>query len=289
MIKIAIVISSNISDRRHYMKLKKIMVIGAHPDDMEYYFGGTAIKLARAGHTVQFLSATNGQSGHFEKLGHTLVATRYKEAQEAKRRLGIDSYVILDNNDAYLTADIPTRESMMKAIRQFAPDIIITHRLWDYHPDHRNTAQLVQDCSYLVRVPNFLPGTPVPEVMPVIFHMHDTFSKPVPFCPDIVINVDDVAEEKLLGFDAHTSQMYEWLPWIEGDAHNVPPDNAGRLEYLRNKLFPMWEAQTNTLREMLVEKYGKEAGGKIRFAEALEACEYGGAHDLDAEREIFSF
>ena len=269
------------------MKKQRIMVIGAHPDDMEYC-GGTAVKLTRAGHTVQFLSATNGQSGHFEKMGHSLVSIRYKEAQEAKRRLGIDSYIILDNNDAYLTADLPTREGMMKAIREFGPDVIITHRLWDYHPDHRNTAQLVQDCAYLVMVPNFLPGTPVPKVMPVIFHMYDSFKKPLPFNPDIVVDIDDTAEDKLLGFDAHTSQMYEWLPWIYGDLHNVPADSAARLEYLRGKLCPRWEKATDSLRDKLIETYGTEHGSKIRYAEAFEASEYGGAHDLEAERALFS-
>jgi len=252
------------------------------------YCGGTAVKLAQAGHVVQFLSATNGQSGHHEIMGHALVATRYKEAQEAKRRLGIDSYVILDNNDAYLTADIPTREGMMKAIREFAPDIIITHRLWDYHPDHRNTAQLVQDCAYLVRVPNFLPGTPVPEVMPVIFHMYDAFEKPLAFRPDIVVDIDAAIEDKLLGFDAHTSQMYEWLPWINGDLQNVPTGGTARLEYLRGQLCPMWERETDSFRDKLIETYGSYRGSNIRYAEAFEASEYGGAHDLEAERALFS-
>ena len=266
---------------------QKIMIIGAHPDDMESC-GGTAVKLTRAGHTVQFLSATNGQSGHYETLGHTLVAIRHKEAQEAKKRLGINSYVILDNNDAYLVPDIPTRESMMKAIRQFAPDIIITHRLCDYHPDHRATSQLVQDCSYLVKVPNFLPGTPIPQVMPVIFYTSDMFQKPAPFNPDIVVDIDDAVEQKLQGYDAHTSQMYDWLPWINGNLTEIPQDSAARYEYLRNRLFPMWENTANRFRDKLIEQYGEAHGSKVRYAEAFEACEYGGRHDLEAERKLFS-
>ena len=267
--------------------MKRIMIIGAHPDDMEYC-GGTAVKLAKAGHVVQFLSATNGQSGHYEKLGHTLVAIRQKESQEAKKRLGIDSYVVLDNNDAYLVPDISAREGMMKAIREFGPDIIITHRLWDYHPDHRATAQLVQDCSYLVKVPNFLPGTPIPEVMPVIFHMNDSFQKPLPFKADIVVDIDETAEDKLRGFDAHTSQMYEWLPWINGNAADVPEDAAGRYEYLRSLHHPAWEKTANKYRDMLIETYGQAHGSKVRFAEAFEASEYGARHDLEAERKLLA-
>jgi len=269
------------------IKQKRIMVIGAHPDDMESC-GGMAVKLSEAGHIVQFLSVTNGQSGHYKTLGHALVTIRHEEAQEAKKRLGIHSYIILDNNDAYLTTDIPTREGLMKAIREFGPDYIITHRPWDYHPDHRACAQLVQDCSYLVMVPNFLPGTPIPAVMPAIFYKADSFQKPLPFNPDIVIDIDDVAEQKLLAYDAHVSQVYDWLPWINGDFENVPTSAPARLEYLRGIWCTMWEKTANRFRDKLVEIYGEERGRKIRYAEALEACEYGGSHDLEAERELFS-
>ena len=267
---------------------KRFMFIGAHPDDPEAC-GGTAVKLAGAGHTVRFLTTTNGQSGHYEMMGHKLVMTRYQECQEAKKRLGIDSYVVLDNNDAYLTADIPAREMLRKAIREFAPDYIFTHRLNDYHPDHRNTAQLVQDCSYLVRVPNFLPCTPVPDIMPVIFYVYDSFMKPTPMEPEIVVDIDDVAEQKLQGYDAHVSQVYEWLPWIDGDIQNVPSDLKGRFEYLRKNYCAQMAKVADRFRDKLIEKYGEERGRKIQYAEAFEACEYGGAHDLEAEKKLFSF
>ena len=262
----------------------KIMVIGAHPDDMESC-GGLAVKLIKKGHTVQFLSVTNGQSGHHKTLGFPLVTIRYNESQEAKKRLGLDSYIILDNNDGYLEPSIQAREGLMKAIREFAPDIIITHRPWDYHPDHRNTAILVQDCSYLVKVPNFSPSTPIPEKMPVIFYKSDNFKKPIPFKPDIVVDISDVVNEKLLAYDAHTSQFYEWLPWINGNINEIPKEADKRLEYLRNRLFAMWENTANIYRDKLIEIYG-EKGKTIKYAEAYEACEYGGRHDLEAEKEL---
>ena len=267
---------------------KKFMFIGAHPDDSEFS-GGTAVKLVKAGHVVQFLTTTNGQSGHHEMMGQKLVATRMRECMEAKKRLGIDSYVVLDNNDAYLTADIRTREMLMKAIRNFAPDYIFTHRLNDYHPDHRNTAQLVQDCSYLVRVPNFLPCTPIPDVMPVIFYVNDNFMKPVPLDPEIVVDIDDVVEQKLRGLDAHVSQVYEWLPWIGGDFHNVPKNADDRFEYLRKNYCAIMENTANRFRNKLIEKYGSDRGNKVKYAEVFETCEYGGTHDLEAEKKLFSF
>ena len=266
--------------------MKKLMVIGAHPDDMESC-GGLAVKLTKKGHLVQFLSVTNGQSGHYESLGATLVNIRYKEAQEAKKRLGIHSYIILDNNDGYLEPTIPAREGLMKAIREFAPDIIITHRPYDYHPDHRNTAMLVQDCAYLVKVPNFLPSTPIPEKMPVIFYKGDHFKKPMPFSPDIVVDISDVINEKLSAYDAHVSQFYEWLPWIGGHIEDMPKDPQARLEYLKGFLFAGWENTANMYRDKLIEIYG-EKGRDIKYAEAYEACEYGGRHDLKAETALMT-
>jgi len=268
---------------------KRIMCIGAHPDDGDINFGGTAIKLAKAGHIVQFLSVTDGQSGHHEMGTKETAATRRKEVQEAKNRLGIDSYVVLDNKDAYLTADIPTREGLMKAIRSFGPDIIITHRPNDYHPDHHNTSVLVQDCSYLVKVPKFLPDVPILEMMPVIYYLCDNFMKPLPIDPEIVVDIDDVVEAKLYALDAYVSQVYEFLPWIGGYTHDVPVDPSERIQFLRKIYAARWVNNANRFRDKLVEKYGMVHGSQIKHAEAFEACEYGGKHDIEAERALFIF
>ena len=269
-------------------KIKRFMFIGAHPDDPESC-AGTVAKLVKAGHVVQFLSATNGNAGHYEIFGAKLTKIRYKEAQEAKKRLGIDSYILLDINDAYLTADINNREKMIKAIREFGPDYIITHRNNDYHPDHRATAELVCDCSYLVMVPNFLPLTPPPKVMPVIFYKYDSFKRPYSFTPDIIVKTDDVMDFVLDAWDAHESQVYEWLPWISGDLENVPSNPQKRKDYLAEKWFPRWKKTADSYRDLLIETYGKENGEKVKYAEAYEACEFGGVHDIEVERKIFCY
>ncbi|HOE88715.1 MAG TPA: PIG-L family deacetylase, partial [Sphaerochaeta sp.] len=61
----------------------RVLVFGAHPDDDDLQCGGTAIKLANAGHTVKFVSCTNGGTGHHEIGGIELVRRRYEEAQRA--------------------------------------------------------------------------------------------------------------------------------------------------------------------------------------------------------------
>jgi len=267
-------------------KPQRFLFIGAHPDDPEAC-AGTAVKLIQNSHAVRFVSVTDGGSGHHIQGGRELVARRQAEAREAAKRFGLDAYIIMDNPDGYLTPDIPTRCALMKVIREFGPDYIVTHRPNDYHPDHRAVGQLVMDCSYLVRVPNFLPTVPIPAKMPVIFYHFDFFTKPVAFNPDIVIGTDDVLDRALYACDAHESQMYEWLPLMAGDLENVPAGQPGRLGYLRKTWAARWEMAADKYRDKLIETYGAERGNAIQYAEAFEACEYGAEHDIEAERRLF--
>jgi len=259
-------------------KKLRVLVIGAHQDDPEK-MGGTAIKLARAGHVVKFLCATNGQSGHQEYPGYKTVQLRAEEKRRSKEVLGIAEYESLDMSDGYLTTDIPSRERMMRAIREFNPDMIFTHRPCDYHPDHRNTGMLVQDCSYLLRVPNFLPTVPVMEKLPLIFYMEDTFQKPYSFQANVIVAIDDVIGEKLRAYAQHVSQMYEWLPWVDGiDLATVPQDEDGRMKWLENRYLPRSSWQKDKYFDLLVSRYGKEAAAGVHYCEAFEACEYGASH-----------
>ena len=67
------------------------------------------------------------------------------------------------------------------------PDVIITHRSCDYHPDHRACGQLVCDCSYMVGVPLFCPDVPALRKAPVILFTEDRFTQPAPFRADIAV------------------------------------------------------------------------------------------------------
>lgn len=265
----------------------RVLVIGAHQDDPEH-MGGTAIKYARQGHTVHFLCATNGQSGHQEYPGYKMVQIRREEAARAKAVLGIEGYTCLDINDGYLTCDIPSREQMMRAIRTFAPDIIFTHRPNDYHPDHRNTSMLVQDCAYLLRVPNFLPTVPVMEKLPLIFYMDDMFQRPYPFDAAVIVAIDDVAEQKIRAFAQHESQMFDWLPWVSGrDMSPVGTDEKSRLAHLSALYLPDNAWQRDAFYDLLLTRYGIEQAETIRYCEAFEACEYGASHEGVNYEDIF--
>src|SRR5688572_19900989 len=138
----------------------RIIVFGAHPDDAEFKAGGTAILWANQGHHVKLVSVTNGDIGHWQMAGGPLAQRRTAEAVKADKILGAESEV-LDIHDGELEPNLENRRKITRLIRQWQADIVIAHRPWDYHPDHRYTGVLVQDAAFMVTVPFFCPDTPV--------------------------------------------------------------------------------------------------------------------------------
>jgi LmbE family N-acetylglucosaminyl deacetylase len=198
------------------------------------------------------------------------VGIRRTEAQEAARRLGIAEVEILQNPDGQLLPSLATRTEVIRQIRAWEADLVITHRPWDYHPDHRYTGQLVQDSAYLVTVPHICPDTPALRRNPVFVELEDSFQKPVPFAADIAVSIDDVWEQKLDALEAHRSQVFEWLPWLDGQ--QVPSDAVARRRWLD----ATWSSEPSACtRAALGRRYGMSCGAGVRHAEAFQISEYG--------------
>jgi LmbE family N-acetylglucosaminyl deacetylase len=247
-----------------------VIVFGAHPDDCDADAGGTAILFAKMGHNVKFISLTNGDAGHYAMGGGELAKIRIAEAQEAGKRFGVE-YTVLDNHDGELMPTLANRLKIIREIRKWNADIVITPRTNDYHPDHRYTAILVQDAAYLVIVPNIAPEVPPLKRNPVFLYAEDRFQKPNPFEPDIAVIIDEVFDQKIYGMAAHESQHFDWLPWTSGRLDKVPKDEKSRLELLASR---RTFAPNASVRECLKRWYGDKADA-ARHAEAFEICEYG--------------
>jgi LmbE family N-acetylglucosaminyl deacetylase len=263
----------------------RIIAIFAHPDDAEAKMGATAAMMAEMGHEVKFVSLTNGDAGHHEKGGGALAKIRRAEAEEAARRLGVAEYEVFDNHDAELMPDLHIRMDVIRAIREWNADVVLGLRPNDYHPDHRNAGQLVIDASYMVIVPNVVSDTPPVDNNPVFLYMQDRFTKPNPFSHDIVVGIDDYLDEKLAGLDAHTSQMYEWLPWTWNGLDEVPEDPDERLAWLRERWLSREMSQEQ--RAGLVKWYGEERANEFNYAESFEIAEYGRYPSDEEIRMIF--
>jgi LmbE family N-acetylglucosaminyl deacetylase len=251
----------------------RLMVFGAHPDDADLCAGGLAMLYVARGHQVRFVSVTNGDAGHHELGGGALARRRRQEVHDAAAVAGIE-YEVMDNHDGELEPSLANRRVLIRAIRDFAPDLLLTHRPWDYHPDHRYTSVLVQDACFLVSVPNICSDTPALQRLPVVAYFSDGFRTPTPFRADVAVDIDAVAERKIDMIHCHTSQMYEWLPYLAGHLDEVPTDEAPRRLWLGRRL-ERYVAAADRWRDVLTARYGDARGQAVRHAEAFEACEYG--------------
>jgi len=264
----------------------RILCIGAHPDDCEIGFAGTAARFAALGHTVKFVSVTDGGAGHHELQPATLTQVRKAEAAESALRLGIAEYEVLSHPDGSLQPGPEVRDDLIRQIRTWQADLVFTHRPWDYHPDHRYTSQAVQDSAYLVMVPHVCADTAPLSRNPIFLYMEDAFRRPLPFAADVAVDVEPVWDLKVAAMDAHVSQFYEWLPWVGGFSEDVPAGHEERREWLSEQYT---RRPSECTRRVLAMRYGSEAAGRIRHAEAFEVCEYGrqpAGEELDA---IFPF
>jgi LmbE family N-acetylglucosaminyl deacetylase len=214
-----------------------------------------------------------------------LAARRKREMQEAGRILGV-VYENLDNPDGELMPTIENRKTVIKLICDWKADIVISCRPYDYHPDHRNTAIIVQDAAYMISVPLMNPdGKPLTKA-PLFLYVSDRFQKPIPFSPDIVVDITSVAGKKAEAICAHESQVFEWLPWNGGWDKNLPADKAERHKYVgeryteRNRL-------SNRLIDAALKWYSFEQLKNIRYVETFEICEYGSIPDKDKIKQLF--
>tara|TARA_B100000768_G_C11268693_1_gene372348 strand:+ start:66 stop:959 length:894 start_codon:yes stop_codon:yes gene_type:complete len=259
-------------------KKLNIIAIGAHPDDCDSKFGGTAALFAKMGHNVKFLALTSGDAGHQSEGGGALGNRRREEAKNAGIALGIAEYQTLDNHDGELLPSLAVRHQVIRAIREWNADIVLGLRPNDYHPDHRNAGKVVVDASYMVIVPNVCPDTPPLSKNPLFLYMEDRFQKPYKHEPDVVIAIDETIELKIDGLHAHTSQMYEWLPWTNGgDASvaKIPTSPKERRVWLAERTKRRSGNINSDKQAALIKWYGKNVAKTVKYIESFEVAEYG--------------
>ena len=266
----------------------RLLIIGAHPDDADYAAGGLAALYRAAGHDVRMISLTNGDAGHHEMQGAALAKRRLGEAAAAGAVLGAP-YELFDTHDGELSPTLENRCKVIHLIRRYDPDLVLTHRPNDYHPDHRYTSQLVQDAAYMITVPPVVPGTKHLMKNPVIAYLPDEFQRPYPFSPTVAIDVGPVVDKIVAMLDCHASQFYEWLAYNTQTLDQVPKTADARREWLGKQVKARLRKQAERFRPLLVQCYGKERGTLVEFAEAFEPCEYGAPLDDAAARRLFPF
>jgi N-acetylglucosamine malate deacetylase 1 len=265
----------------------RALAAGAHPDDADVKAGGAAAEWCAAGHVVQLLSLTKGQAGHQSMHGPQLAQRRRAEAQAAAATIGA-TYEVHDRPDGQLDDRLEYRHEVIRLLRAFRPDLVLTHRPTDYHPDHRFAGLLVQDASYLVTVPAVCPEAPHLTRSPVILYFSDAFKKPCRFEPHVVVDIGEELDRLVGMLHCHQSQFYEWLPYNAGQADQVPEGGDARRRWLGERMRRAVRPLADRHRERVVQTYGPERGGAVEYVEAFEVSEYGAPLDAVAWR-LFPF
>ena len=130
---------------------KEILIILAHPDDPEFFLGATIARWVNAGHTVRYVLLTRGDKGAQNELQtiEEILTIRKIEQEEAINILGVSSVEYLDYADGYLVPDLEMRKQIVRCIRKYQPQIIVTcdpsnvfpNQHYINHPDHRAAGQ----------------------------------------------------------------------------------------------------------------------------------------------------
>lgn len=192
--------------------IRRVLAVGAHPDDLEILAGGTLAKFAGQGVQMCMAIATDGCAGHMVIPADELVEIRQAEARLSAEIIGAEFYW-LGYSDELIFEDISTRLRFVDLIRQARPDLILTHDPQDYHPDHRAVSRLVFDASFLAGLPNIKTGQPVhPGVQPLYYF--DVLSG-LNFLPTEFVDIGETFEIKRRMLGCHESQL-KWLKDHDG-------------------------------------------------------------------------
>lgn len=179
-----------------------ILAIGAHPDDVELSCGGTLAKHAHGGKKVAVVDLTEGELG-----SRGSVTTRYTEAAEASKILGIVDRKNLQLPDGFFQEDQESLIRLIRQIRYFQPTIILANAPSDRHPDHGKGAQLIARAAFLSGLRKI--ETSYNDVLQepwrpssVYHYIQDYFLE-----PDFVVDVTDFVEKKFEAIKAYKTQF----------------------------------------------------------------------------------
>ncbi|HYN48444.1 MAG TPA: PIG-L deacetylase family protein [Candidatus Nanopelagicales bacterium] len=153
----------------HAWRPTRFLVVAAHPDDAEYGPAATAAAWIDAGSIGRLVCCTSGDQGGEDPAADPLLlaATREEEQRRAAGIVGYDEVVFLHQPDGALANELPLRELLVREIRRFRPDAVLTHdpEVLFYagagvnHADHRAAGIAAVDAVFpAARNPMAFPG-----------------------------------------------------------------------------------------------------------------------------------
>jgi N-acetylglucosamine malate deacetylase 1 len=237
------------------MKLD-VLAIGVHPDDVELGCSGTLIKEVKRGKKAGVIDLTQGELGT-----RGTIETRFQEAEEAAKIMGVSVRQNLKMRDGFFQNDEAHQLQLIQAIRKYQPEIIIGNILEDRHPDHGRAGQLIYDACFLSGLKQVMTkdeeGREQEKWRPkqLLHYLQDRFYE-----PDVIVDITEVWDQRLQSIKAYKTQF-----------HN--PGNNEDETYISSPEF----LESIIARARLL---GKRIG--VRFAEGFISKKSIGISNLDA-------
>ena len=199
--------------------MKTAFAIASHPDDIEFSMSGTLMRLRESGYEIHYMNVANGSCGTTQYDTETIIRMRREEAKAAAESIGAVFHESICN-DIEVFYDKPTLARVGSAVRDVAPEILLTHSPSDYMEDHMNACRLAITAAFCRGMPNFPvdpPRSPVNQNV-TLYHSQpysnrDSLRQPVQ--PDIFVDVTDLIDRKMAMLAKHVSQK-KWLDESQG-------------------------------------------------------------------------
>jgi LmbE family N-acetylglucosaminyl deacetylase len=196
------------------MAFTRAMVLFAHPDDAEFFCGGTVARWVREGCQVHYVCATDGSAGSNEPetTREAMRSVRDREMRAAAEILGVATVTFLGEVDGFLAVTPETRRKVTREVRRLRPDVLVApdpSRLWygsGYinHADHRAAGELAL-CAVMPDAPTRVMFQELedegiePYEVPNLYLSADD--------PDTFVDITDTLALKLKALSAHASQL----------------------------------------------------------------------------------
>ncbi len=248
---------------------RRVVAIGAHPDDVEFMCSGTLKLLREEGYEISIGVLSNGDCGSMNESPEDIIKIRRNEALDAANRLGADFHPFGEQD---LRIEFNDRTIMMvtEYIRTTAPLIVFTHPHEDYMIDHEVTSKLVRTACFTAPIPNYFTRSVMPQPrtsgIPYLFYWSPLEGRDIygDFVDqNVYIDVTGVIEFKVEMLACHRSQR-DWLLEQHGmDSYTETMRNTAK-RYGERCGFPYAEGfkqhlgnaypQDNILKNILGEK-----------------------------------
>lgn len=200
----------------NWLEPRKILVVLAHPDDPEFFCGGTLLRWIHAGHEVEYLLLTNGDKGSQDltQSPKDLIALRQNEQKKAAALIGASRITFLDEPDGFLQLTDNIRKAVVRKIREVCPHIIVSsdpltyyfREIYINHPDHKMAGEITLSAVFpAAGNPFYYPDLIQQEGLEP--HTPDEVWLAMPEKANVSLDITPEWKEKISALHAHASQI----------------------------------------------------------------------------------